>query len=71
MITGVVGAGIMGSGIAQLAAMSGCEVRLFDIDKHKLTKALQDISLSLGKFALKGVIGQDEMSGILGTYLYM
>ncbi len=66
MITGVVGAGIMGSGIAQLAAMSGCEVRLFDIDKHKLTQALQDISLSLGKFALKGVIGQDEMSGILG-----
>ena len=66
MVTGVVGAGSMGSGIAQLAAMSGCEVRLFDIDKHQLTKALQDISLSLGKFALKGVIGQDEMSGILG-----
>ena len=41
MITGVVGAGSMGSGIAQLAAMSGCEVRLFDIDKHQEIKAMR------------------------------
>lgn len=66
MITGVIGAGIMGSGIAQQAAMSGCEVRLYDISSEKLNKALQDISLSLGRFASKGVIQNQEISGILG-----
>ena len=56
----------MGSGIAQQAAMSGCEVRLYDISSEKLNKALQDISLSLGRFASKGVIQNQEISGILG-----
>lgn len=70
MIVGVVGAGIMGSGIAQLAAMSGCEVRLFDIYTENLSKALMDITISLGKLALKGVIKDAEISGITGR-LYL
>ncbi|GAG49786.1 unnamed protein product, partial [marine sediment metagenome] len=38
---GVVGAGVMGGGIAQLAAYKGCDVRLKDIREEALTQALR------------------------------
>lgn len=66
MIAGVVGAGTMGTGIAQLAAMSGWEVRWYDIDQKKITASLQDITKSVGKLASKGVISMDNISAIIG-----
>ena len=49
----VLGAGVMGHGIAQLAAMAGYEVRLLDIEPSILERALEKIRWSLMKLAEK------------------
>ena len=48
----IIGAGTMGVGIAQVAAMSGFKVVLFDIEPENLPKAMQRIARRLIK-ALK------------------
>ena len=50
----VVGAGIMGSGIAQLAAMAGYEVTLCDTAPEQLERARGQIRASIDKLAGKG-----------------
>ena len=50
----VIGAGIMGSGIAQLAAMNGYSVRLCDRSRDQLHRAEQEIESSLGKLVRSG-----------------
>ena len=52
----VVGAGTMGHGIAELAAMAGYKVYLADINMDILNKALERIKWSLGKLAEKGTL---------------
>jgi 3-hydroxybutyryl-CoA dehydrogenase len=53
---GVVGAGQMGNGIAQVCATQGLEVSLFDIDSKQLERARHSIETSLQKLASKGKI---------------
>lgn len=55
---GVIGAGQMGSGIAQLAAAAGCAVLLLDADPTALSRALASISASLRRLAAKGQLSQ-------------
>jgi 3-hydroxybutyryl-CoA dehydrogenase len=50
MRVAVIGGGIMGSGIAQIAAMHGHEVRLRDIGEPELTRASEAIERSLARF---------------------
>ena len=50
---GVVGAGTMGSGIAQVFAQAGFDVKLFDVAPAAVTRALAAIDKSLGKFVEK------------------
>jgi 3-hydroxybutyryl-CoA dehydrogenase len=50
----VLGAGTMGHGIAQVCAVSGHMVRLFDVDAAVLEKALGKIDASLSKLVEKG-----------------
>lgn len=50
---GVIGAGQMGHGIAQVAAMSGYQVILNDLDDKALEKALASIEKSLDKLVAK------------------
>lgn len=52
----VVGAGAMGSGIAQVGAQAGYEVILFDISEVQLEKARLGMQKSLGKLQEKGAI---------------
>jgi 3-hydroxybutyryl-CoA dehydrogenase len=52
----VVGAGFMGSGIAQVCAQSGYRVFLMDADPDGLEKALGGIKWSVEKFASKGIL---------------
>ncbi len=52
----VVGAGVMGHGIAQVFAMSGYRVRLVDIKEEFLRRALERIRGSLEKLAAKGLL---------------
>lgn len=53
---GVIGGGLMGAGIAQVAAQSGYEVVMVEISEDLLTKARKGIEQSLGKLVEKGAI---------------
>jgi 3-hydroxybutyryl-CoA dehydrogenase len=53
---GVVGAGTMGSGIAQVFAQSGFAVRLVDVAQPMLVRARDSIAKSLGRFVDKGTM---------------
>jgi len=53
---GVIGAGTMGNGIAQVFAISGYDVRLVDAVASALDRARSTIEASLGKFVEKGKI---------------
>lgn len=62
----VVGAGLMGSGIAQVAARSGYEVFLNDIKEEFVTKGFNKIEKDLSKQVEKGKLDAEEMKVILG-----
>jgi 3-hydroxybutyryl-CoA dehydrogenase len=51
---GVIGAGTMGNGIAQVFAQAGFTVRLIDVAQPMLDRARKSIEKSLGKFVEKG-----------------
>lgn len=55
---GVVGAGQMGSGIAQLAAVHGIDVWLLDSDPNALTRATKAITNSIQRLVSKGQLPQ-------------
>jgi 3-hydroxybutyryl-CoA dehydrogenase len=57
---GVIGAGTMGNGIAQVFAQSGFTVRLVDIAQPMLDRARSAIEKSLGKFVEKGKLTAAE-----------
>ena len=61
----VIGAGLMGSGIAQVAATNGWQVTLRDISDAALDRALADMERSLSKFAAKGKISADDRDATL------
>ena len=48
---GVLGCGLMGSGIAQVAAMSGFDVTVLEVEQKYLDKGFAGIEKSLAKFA--------------------
>lgn len=56
----IVGAGLMGSGIAQVCAQSGINVVLNDISKEVIDKGLKDIEWSVSKFIEKGKLTEDS-----------
>lgn len=56
----IVGAGLMGSGIAQVCAQSGINVIINDISKEAVEKGLKNIAWSVSKFIEKGKITEDE-----------
>ncbi|HEX9815733.1 MAG TPA: 3-hydroxybutyryl-CoA dehydrogenase [Candidatus Thermoplasmatota archaeon] len=62
----VIGAGQMGSGIAQASAASGHNVILNDVEERFVQKGLETIKKSLSKFVEKGKLSQDEMTKTLG-----
>jgi 3-hydroxybutyryl-CoA dehydrogenase len=63
---GVIGAGQMGSGIAQVAAQTGFNVVLRDVDETYLERGLSGIQKSLEKFVEKGKLEPSERDSILG-----
>src|SRR5262245_55842159 len=60
---GVLGAGLMGAGIAQVAATSGYEVTLVDISDELIEKGLSGIEKSLARLAEKGAISAGQKDG--------
>src|SRR5690242_7217027 len=63
---GVVGAGTMGNGIAQVFAQSGFQVRLVDVAQPMLDRARTSIEKSLGKFVDKGRLSAEARDATLG-----
>ena len=55
---GVVGAGQMGHGIAHVAALAGCEVRMADVSEDRLRDALEKIGHNLDRQLRRGVIDE-------------
>src|SRR4051794_14052925 len=58
-VVAVVGAGLMGAGIAQVSAQAGYEVRLFDVEPESLDRGLAAIQRSVSRLADKGVVSED------------
>ncbi|PLS18626.1 3-hydroxybutyryl-CoA dehydrogenase [Bacillus sp. M6-12] len=65
-IIGIVGAGSMGSGIANLAAMNGFTVILRDIEERYLDNALKRIGQFMDKSVTKGKMTEDQKLETLG-----
>jgi len=63
---GVIGAGQMGAGIAQVAAQVGFEVVMRDIEDRFVQGGLDKIRKGLGKQVEKGKLTREQMEGILG-----
>jgi 3-hydroxybutyryl-CoA dehydrogenase len=57
---GVIGAGIMGSGIAQVAASKGLNVILVDVNDSAVKKGIDGVSERLARLASKGKISTSE-----------
>ncbi|NBB68914.1 MAG: 3-hydroxybutyryl-CoA dehydrogenase [Alphaproteobacteria bacterium] len=62
---GIVGAGQMGGGIAQVAAQSGFDVRLLDVDQARLDDALGRVRDGLERLVKREVIRDDEVRASL------
>ncbi|HEX7741753.1 MAG TPA: 3-hydroxybutyryl-CoA dehydrogenase [Sphingobium sp.] len=62
---GVIGAGQMGAGIAQVSAQAGYDVILCDVDLERAQKGLVGISRQLGRAVEKGKLTPDEVEATL------
>ena len=63
---GVVGAGQMGNGIAQVAAMSGLQVVMSDINEDLVRKGVQTIARILNRSVEKGKMSPEDKEEVLG-----
>ncbi len=63
---GVCGAGLMGAGIAQVAAMAGFDVVLFEVDRAALEGGMTRIRGSLDKFVEKNTLSSADREATLG-----
>ncbi len=70
VIVGVVGAGTMGAGIAQVAAQNGHQVVLVDTNQEMLNKAELGLGKVLARLVEKGTISADERINIQGNITY-
>src|SRR3954452_17037413 len=62
----VIGAGLMGSGIAQVAAQAGGQVTLRDIDDAAVGRGFDAMRASLGRFVAKGTVTAQDAEAALG-----
>ncbi len=65
---GIVGMGTMGRGIAQVAAMSGCEVLVYDAQSSMMDRSKEELASSLGSLLEKGKLTTAESNAVLNRY---
>ncbi len=61
----VIGAGTMGSGIVQTAAMAGCHVKLYDLKQEFIDRGLKNIRSSWDKLTSKGILDKASADAAL------
>ncbi|APX99423.1 3-hydroxyacyl-CoA dehydrogenase NAD-binding domain-containing protein [Lacinutrix venerupis] len=71
MNVGIIGSGTMGSGIAQVAATSGCTVKLYDTNQAALDKAKASLEKILNRLIEKGRIDTEEKNRIQSNISYV
>jgi len=71
MNIGIIGSGTMGSGIAQVAATSDCEVKLYDTNQEALDKAKASLEKILNRLIEKGRIDTAEKNRIQSNISYV
>ena len=65
-VIGVVGAGTMGNGIAQVAARAGHDVVLRDVSEESLERGMKAIDRSLQRDVDKGRLQEEEKRAVVG-----
>lgn len=70
MKTGILGAGTMGAGIAQVAAQAGHQVVLVDLNQEVLTKAKINLVKVLDRLVEKGKLTDDQSKEIQQRFTY-
>jgi len=63
---GVLGCGLMGSGIAQVSATAGYSTLVVEVAEEFLKKGMSWIEISLGKFVDRGTLTKEQRSEALG-----
>ena len=63
---GVVGCGLMGSGIAQVAVQAGCHVTVREVSQQLLDKGLQGIEKNLARLVEKGTLNAADRDQVRG-----
>lgn len=66
----IIGSGTMGSGIAQVAATAGCEVKIYDTNHDALAKSKSNLEITLSKLVEKAKIDEHEKSRIENNISY-
>jgi 3-hydroxybutyryl-CoA dehydrogenase len=62
----VVGCGLMGSGIAQVAAQAGCDVIIREVSADLIEKGLKSIEKNLGRLVEKGTLSAADRDQVRG-----
>ena len=68
---GIIGAGTMGSGIAQVASTAGCKVKLFDLNQDALDKAKTSLEKIMTRLVEKGRVTSEDKIGIQENISYV
>ncbi|WKK86506.2 3-hydroxyacyl-CoA dehydrogenase NAD-binding domain-containing protein [Marivirga arenosa] len=68
---GIVGAGTMGSGIAQMSAMAGYKTTIFDIQEAALEKAKAAVTKNLDKGIEKGKVSAEQKEACLSNISFI
>lgn len=71
MNVGIIGSGTMGSGIAQVAATAGCQVKLYDTNQAALDKAKASLEKILSRLIEKGRMDAAEKNRIQSNISYV
>jgi 3-hydroxybutyryl-CoA dehydrogenase len=67
----VLGCGLMGSSIAQLAAMNGHEVRAFDTSPGAIAAAQRSVDSSLARFCKAGKLTDSDVADVTASITYL
>lgn len=67
----VIGAGTMGSGIAQVSAVAGHEVKVHDLNQAGLDRGKAMVDVSLARILSKGAMTQDQIDASTGRISWL